>query len=92
MNMEELIRTYKRAAFQRLCGLTYQGSDNTDDVGTLIIGLENDAFSNKRHMIDCFNDVTNDFYRRVGIQNDVRFRIEYNNNYPLSFCKILIIK
>lgn len=92
MKMEELIRTYKSAAFQRLCGLSNQGSNNTEDVGTLILGLENDAFTNKRHMIDCFNNVTNDFYRRVGIQNDVRFRIEYNDGYPLSFCKILIVK
>lgn len=92
MKMEELIRTYKRAAFHRLCGLTYQESDNTNNVGTLIIGLENNAFSNERHMIDCFNSVTNDFYRRVGITNDVRFRIEYIDDSQLSFCKILIIK
>lgn len=91
MKMEELIRTYKRAAFQRLCGLTYQGSNNTNNVGTLIIGLENQAFSNKEHMMDCFNSVTRDFERRVGLV-DVIFRIEYIEDSLSSVCKILIVK
>lgn len=91
MKMEELTRLYKRAAFNRLCGLHYEGSNNTENVGTLIIGLENDAFSNKSHMIDCFNHVTHDFHRHNGMI-DVKFRIEYNDNNQISFCKILIIK